>query len=96
VANKATREVGEIARAIVDDLEYRRNLLTRIRKGKLAPAVESLLWHYAYGKPKETVEHQGQLHALTAEDTAKMSEAELAAAAKRLAEETAERAASLA
>ena len=59
VPNKATQEVRQVARAIVDDAEYRRNLLNRIRKGKLAPAVESLLWHYAYGKPKETVAHEG-------------------------------------
>jgi hypothetical protein len=59
VPNRATQEVREIARAIVDDAEYRRSLLTRIRKGKLAPAVESLLWHYVYGKPKETVAHEG-------------------------------------
>ena len=31
VPNKATREVRQVARAIVDDAEYRRNLLNRIR-----------------------------------------------------------------
>jgi len=59
VPNKATHEVRAVAQAIVEDPEYRRNLLARVRKGKAAPAVESLLWHYAYGKPKDTVELSG-------------------------------------
>lgn len=59
VPNKATREVREIARAIIDDPEYRRRLVKRVQDGKVAPAVEALLWHYAYGKPKDTVEVSG-------------------------------------
>lgn len=55
--NKATAEAKEACALIVDDPIYRRNLLKRARAGKLAPAVESMLWHYSKGKPKEQVEH---------------------------------------
>ena len=41
--------------AIVDDPAYRRNLASRARRGKLAPAVECMLWHYAKGKPTEDI-----------------------------------------
>jgi hypothetical protein len=58
--NKSTGEVRDLARALVNDPEYRRNLDVRLKRGKLAPMVESMLWHYAYGKPKETVEHTGE------------------------------------
>lgn len=55
--NKATAEAKDACAAIVDDSEYRRNLLEAARKRELAPAVETMLWHYAHGKPKEQVEH---------------------------------------
>jgi hypothetical protein len=55
VPNKATVEVKEAARGLVEDATYRQNLKTRLETGKLAPAMESVLWFYAYGKPKETV-----------------------------------------
>lgn len=57
--NTATREVAETCRALVEDKAYRANLALRLVEGKLHASVEALLWHYAYGKPKETVEHQG-------------------------------------
>lgn len=53
--NKATAEVKSLARALVDDPLYREALRERLVSGDCAPAVEVLLWHYAYGKPKETV-----------------------------------------
>jgi hypothetical protein len=40
----------------VDDPVYRQRLATRLRSGKLSPAVECMLWHYAKGKPKEEVQ----------------------------------------
>jgi hypothetical protein len=58
--NKTTNEVRDAARAIVDDPEYREMLRVRVRVG-MAPHMETLLWHYAYGKPKETVAVEGQL-----------------------------------
>ena len=54
-ANKATAEIKNAARAIVNDPEYRALLMIRLKLGE-APHMETLLWHYAYGKPKEQVE----------------------------------------
>lgn len=56
--NKSTRDIQEFSRATLEDPEYVRELKTRLRRGK-APHVETLLYHYAFGKPKETlnVEH---------------------------------------
>lgn len=53
--NDATLEVRIAARALVEDPEYRENLRSRLVAGELPPPVECMLWHYAYGKPKETV-----------------------------------------
>lgn len=58
VPNKTSTEVRELARALVEDPAYRKKLRERLLRGK-APQVEVLLYHYAYGKPKETFEHQG-------------------------------------
>jgi len=57
--NKVTVEVREAAKALVEDPVYRARLQRRLLRGKLAPALESMLWHYAYGKPKETHEVTG-------------------------------------
>ena len=40
--------------AIVNDPVYRQKLLKAARARKLTPAIECMLWHYAYGKPKES------------------------------------------
>jgi len=53
--NRVTVEVRAAAAALVDDPTYRARLLDDLRKRKLAPAVETMLWYYAKGKPKETV-----------------------------------------
>ncbi len=53
--NKATREVRALARRLVEDREYQAGVRRRLRAGE-AGALEPLLWHYAYGKPKEAVE----------------------------------------
>jgi hypothetical protein len=55
VLNKATREVKELAARLLDDETYQANLLERLRSGT-AGALEPLLWHYRYGKPKEVVD----------------------------------------
>jgi hypothetical protein len=67
--NKATVEAKIAASEIVDDPKYRKKLLTKARKGTLPPAVECMLWHYAKGKPKDSVELSGGLADLT--DTAR-------------------------
>lgn len=58
VPNKASREIKEAARALVERPEYVASLQQRIDGGK-APHMETLLFHYAYGKPKEQHEHTG-------------------------------------
>ena len=54
--NKATREIREASQALLENPAYIAALKTRLREGT-AGAVEPLLYHYAYGKPKETIEH---------------------------------------
>lgn len=59
VPNRATREVRELARSIVEDPGYLEGLKKRVEAGQ-APHMETLLFHYAYGKPKERIEHSGE------------------------------------
>jgi hypothetical protein len=64
VPNKATQQVKELARRLVEDPEYLKKLGAGLRKRKgVAPAVETLLWHYAYGKPKEQIEIEASVNA---------------------------------
>lgn len=58
--NKATREIREAARAVLERPEYLAGLQARIDAGS-APAIEGLLYHYAYGKPKDTVLVEGSI-----------------------------------
>ncbi len=61
--NKATTAAREACAEIVDDPVYRKKLLAAARARTLPPAVETMLWHYAKGKPKEAVqEHDQTLH----------------------------------
>jgi hypothetical protein len=55
--NKATAEAREAAARIVDDPEYQATLLEQARDGTLNPAVQTMLWAYAHGKPVERHEH---------------------------------------
>lgn len=63
--NKVTREIKAFSQGILEDPVVQATLLTQAQRGKLAPAVMSLLFHYAYGKPKETVALEGGLEVLT-------------------------------
>jgi hypothetical protein len=69
IPNEAKKELGnkkykkkDIAEAvafasrIIDDEDYRQNLYNRALAGTLAPAIETLLWYYRYGKPVHRVE----------------------------------------
>ena len=58
--NNATLEVKELARRMVENEAYQRRLQARMVKGKIPPAVETMLWYYAYGKPRERVEVTGE------------------------------------
>lgn len=53
--NKATAEIKDLARSLLEDPVYQTKLKQRLRDGK-APQIEQLLYHYAYGKPKEQFE----------------------------------------
>ena len=53
--NKATAEAKEFCNSLVDDPRYQARLRLRLLAGKLPPAIESMLWHYAKGKPKEQI-----------------------------------------
>jgi len=50
--NKATQEIKTVARLMLEDPVYRRNLRARLRAGT-APHIEALLYHYAFGKPAD-------------------------------------------
>ena len=52
--NKATVEIKELAREILEDPAYQKRLRVRIIRGE-AERIETLLYHYAYGKPAETI-----------------------------------------
>ncbi len=58
VPNAATTEIKQAARAIVEDPAYKASLIQRVTRGK-APHMETLLFHYAYGKPVEQLEVGG-------------------------------------
>lgn len=48
-------KVRTIARDLLSDPDYVDNLKGRLKTGELKPQVEVALWHYAHGKPAETV-----------------------------------------
>lgn len=58
--NKATEQVREMARRIVDDPQYQETLLSRARFGELSPLMERVLWEYAYGRPPEKIAEESE------------------------------------
>lgn len=52
--NKATAEIKDVARSLLEDPVYQAKLKQRLRDGK-APQIEQLLYHYAYGKPTDNL-----------------------------------------
>lgn len=56
--NHRTREIRTVAYRLVNDAKYRKRLKERLLDGT-AGQMEILLWHYAFGKPKETIEYHG-------------------------------------
>ena len=57
--NKVQKDVAERCRAMIESPEYVAYFQHRLMVGQLAPALEALSWHYAYGKPRERVEVTG-------------------------------------
>lgn len=80
VPNKVTIEAKLAAAGLVDDPVYRRKLATDLRKRKVHPAIESMLWHYAKGKPKETVALEGSVTVVTDAEINRLSDEDLVAA----------------
>lgn len=60
VPNKVTSEIRGASKLLVEDPAYVENLKLRLVNGK-APHMETLLFHYAYGKPKDVTEHEGEV-----------------------------------
>ena len=56
VPNKASVEAKGFCSSIIDDPAYQQSIRERALKGKLAPAIEAMIWYYAKGKPKDQVE----------------------------------------
>lgn len=57
--SKVTREVKQFAQSILEDPLVQQRTLEDARKGRLAPPIHSMLFHYAYGKPKDTLKVEG-------------------------------------
>jgi hypothetical protein len=68
VANKATQEAKAICSAMVDDPAYLANLKRRLVRGKLAPAVECMIWHYAKAKPADTLRLEDAIPVLVVDE----------------------------
>lgn len=59
--NKRTTEVGDVARAIVEDPAVQARWLEQAIAGTLPPPILITLMYYAWGKPAERVQHGGEL-----------------------------------
>ena len=53
--NKASHEIQAASKRLLTDPKYLESLQFRLMQGK-APHMETLLHHYAYGKPSEHLE----------------------------------------
>jgi hypothetical protein len=61
IPNRATVQVKDFCSGIVDDPVYQQAVRERALKGELAPAIEAMLWHYRWGKPRKETQVQGTL-----------------------------------
>jgi hypothetical protein len=57
--NKVTLQARELAVALVNSSKYLGHVKRQMEAGTLHPALQVMLWHYAFGKPKETVKVEG-------------------------------------
>lgn len=48
-------EAQTFAKNLLDDPHYRETLKMRLMSGDLPPNLEAMLFHYAFGKPVETI-----------------------------------------
>ena len=56
--------VARLCQRMVSDPAYQRQLVERLRSGRLSPVMESALWAYAYGRPVESVDVQAKVAAV--------------------------------
>ena len=63
--NKLTLEAKALARGLLNDPTYRKNLQADLKNRKVEASIEAMLWHYAYGRPKESLELSWNLEKLT-------------------------------
>jgi hypothetical protein len=81
--NTKTLQVQAFCRSICEDPEYRASILQRARSNQLG-SMESVVWAYGYGKPKESVDLRvGRLE----EDLSSLSTTELMDRAASLSRE---------
>ena len=73
--NRSTREIKEIARELLDET-YFQVLRLRLLNGKCAPQLEVALFHYAHGRPKETIAIEGDQRITLAQFRALCAEVE--------------------
>lgn len=57
--NKKPAEAREFCEKLITDAEYRANLRERLLAGKLHPGIESMIWYFAIGKPREDITING-------------------------------------
>lgn len=79
MSRRLTEAVRKIALEVVDDPAYKERLKVRAMAGTLPPAVESMLWHYAFGKPIDRLEVTDKTH-----DLANLSDDQLAERAEQI------------
>ena len=75
--NKRTVYGREFAERLCKDSDYLASVEARAKAGKLPPGVEVMLWYYAHGKPRESLELSGNIG--SGRDVSQMSTAELLA-----------------
>jgi hypothetical protein len=56
VPNKVTAEARDLAQQLLGEKTYTERFKARLLAGELPPALEAMIWHYAYGKPIERLE----------------------------------------
>lgn len=75
VPNRRSAQGREFAEKLCGDPEYLAGVETRAKAGKLHPGFEGLLWAYAYGRPRQSLELSGSIG--SGRDVSQMSTAEL-------------------
>lgn len=59
--NKTTVEIRTVMQEFLADAAGQAKLREQYQKGELNPSVLALFYHYAYGKPKDTLALEGGL-----------------------------------